>query len=1026
MIVNPKNIIMFVFALSLCLARPIFAKDIYVSTSGSDNNSGSISSPYRTLNKATQEARAGDTVYLRSGTYSETLRPEHSGSAGNPIVFQSYQNEKVIISAMQPLSGWQADGGNIYKTSVDWDLGQENFVMHNTTALDLARWPNNTDADPFTLNSKRNSGGSGSDVGQGAFIDYAEGLPNVDWTGGTVFFYGDKPGGGWLAWRETIVSHTPTRLNIDLSTKNPSWIRTWHDPASGGEFYLMGVKGALDYKNEWYFDKNTRELFVQLPNGSRPADGDIKFRKRLKAIDLANRSYIHIKNLAVFGGSIEITGNANNNLIFGVSSFYGNYTLGIHNGFSAPSQSIKIQGTNNRIENSEIAFGSGTGIYDSGTGTQIVNNYVHDFNYLGDYNAPVNARGGKNTLVKNNRISRGGRDTIQAFNPNSEWAYNDVSYSNLIADDCALFYTVGGPHNVEIHHNWFHDAYSHGTKNKAAGIYLDNDATGFKVHHNVVWNTEWTGIQINWNGTDIDVFNNTLWNNSGAMGAWHKAGTAFSDVRVWNNLSDNNQWEPQADKQNNLSENQNPFVNSQAGDFRLKANASPIDYGRVIAGTTDGHKGAKPDAGAYEYSGDAWKAGVTWDITKGAAHRCYQLPGEVCFDDTDTGGNILPVPGVIQAEDYSHFYDTTQGNTGGAYRNHNVDIQTTTDTQGGYNVGWIAAGEWLEYDIDVPETGHYDIALRVASLSGSGQLALAIDGVNVGRVFSIPATGGWQNWTTLMGELGQISAGLHTLRVSAMSGGFNLNWYEVTLTPSFGDTSISFNGIAPEVITDNPTQSIKVDYIANETRDLHLIFFNPDWSWVASNKITVDPAEASALLTVMLPNTPVNGQVFNVKIENRPENASWDHPDNIAAHTTVTVQAAPKPLQVNGGFEQGNDSGWGGYGNYSLTNDAHSGINAGKIIGAPAAYEQIIHSLAPSTTYVLSAYTKANAGEFGYLGVKDYGGNELSRRVDSPFYALTQLEFTTGPNATAAKIYLYTGNQNHSVFVDDVVVIQKP
>lgn len=69
---------------------------------------------------------------------------------------------------MQALNGWTVDSGPVYKTSVDWDLGQENFVMHRATALDLARWPNNTDGDPFTLNSKRSTGGSPANVGQGA------------------------------------------------------------------------------------------------------------------------------------------------------------------------------------------------------------------------------------------------------------------------------------------------------------------------------------------------------------------------------------------------------------------------------------------------------------------------------------------------------------------------------------------------------------------------------------------------------------------------------------------------------------------------------------------------------------------------------------------------------------------------------------------------------------------------------------------------------------------------------------------
>ena len=92
-------------------------------------------------------------------------------------------------------------------------------------------------------------------------------------------------------------------------------------------------------------------------------------------------------------------------------------------------------------------------------------------------------------------------------------AYNDISQSNLIADDCGLLYTIGAGLNMKIHHNWFHDTKGRGTLKKAAGIYLDNSAADVSVHHNAIWNiTTWPAIQINWSGTNIDINHNTMWN----------------------------------------------------------------------------------------------------------------------------------------------------------------------------------------------------------------------------------------------------------------------------------------------------------------------------------------------------------------------------------------------------------------------------------------------------------------------------------------------------------------------------------
>jgi hypothetical protein len=328
-----------------------------------------------------------------------------------------------------------------------------------------------------------------------------------------------------------------------------------------------------------------------------------------------------------------------NNVLYGISAFYANHTQGVTDGSRTGRASVKVQGSNHTIEKCEIAFNSAAGLEVRGNNHLIQNNYIHDFDFLASYDGPLVIRGIKNNIVKNNTVFNGGRDAIQYGGDANEIAFNDVYRSNRLADDCALFYTVGPRDEVtEIHHNWFHDTDSPGTKYKAAGIYLDNDASKYLVHHNVVWNTEWTNIQINWNGTDINVYNNTLWNGEKVMGAWHKDGTQFTNVNVWNNLGSDANWEPQSDKQNNLVVTADVFVNADNGDFNLKNGSSPIDQGREISGITDGFLGTKPDIGAYENGGDNWTAGIDWNpLYSPTGNGCYGLPGEDCipFDPND-------------------------------------------------------------------------------------------------------------------------------------------------------------------------------------------------------------------------------------------------------------------------------------------------------------------------------------------------------------------------------------------------------
>ena len=625
--------------LLLGLSALLPATEYHVAKTGSDANDGSAAAPFLTVAKAASIAVAGDVVVIHEGTYEEMLRPANNGTAAAPIVFRSAGEDRVILTAMQALTGFELDEGDIYKKTVDWDLGQENFVMNGSTAMDLARWPNNDDGDPFTRNHLRNDGGSNGDVERNAFLTDSD-IPDHDWTGGSILFYGDRPGSGWTTWKAFITSSSPGRVNFDL-LKNQAWIRTFHPPSDRGDYFLEGIKEVLDYENEWWFDETDKTLYVQIPGGGAPEDGAIQMRRRSFTVDLNGRNYIHLENFAVFGGKIEIEGTGNR--LYGMSSFYGSYTRGITRNFHAESRAIDVKwnAADTRIEHCEVGFGAGTGIWDSGTRTTIENNYLHDFDFLGDYDAPLMVRGRDGAQVTKNTIRRGGRDAIQIISKNSRVSYNDVSESNLIADDCALLYTIGLDLNMEIDHNWFHDAESRGTLEKAAGIYLDNDPGDVDVHHNVVYNTEWSSIQMNWNATNIDIFNNTLWDGSAAFGAWHRAGTRFSNVKIYNTLTNSNELEPQSEKRNNvvLAPTATPFLNEAELDFRLEAGSEAIDAGRDIPGITDGFQGSAPDAGAYEDGVERWVAGVDWDITRGAASRCYRLPGEDCSRFPVSTGN---------------------------------------------------------------------------------------------------------------------------------------------------------------------------------------------------------------------------------------------------------------------------------------------------------------------------------------------------------------------------------------------------
>lgn len=121
---------------------------------------------------------------------------------------------------------------------------------------------------------------------------------------------------------------------------------------------------------------------------------------------------------------------------------------------------------------------------------------------------------------------------------------------------------------------------------------------------------------------------------------------------------------------------------------------------------------------------------------------------------------------TVQAENYSS--------------NNGVQLENTSDTGAGQNVGWIDTGDWMAYNsITIPTSGTYYVDYRVASAVAGAKLSLDLNGgaIVLGQM-DIPNTGGWQNWTTVTQTV-NINAGTYNVGVFASAGGWNLNWFRI-------------------------------------------------------------------------------------------------------------------------------------------------------------------------------------------------------------------------------------------------------
>ncbi|NLZ64661.1 MAG: DUF1565 domain-containing protein, partial [Lentisphaerae bacterium] len=76
---------------------PAEPRQFYVANNGADTAVGTREAPWRTVAKAMQVARAGDTVFVRTGTYNEQIFLRASGEPGRPLTLRNAPGEKVWL-----------------------------------------------------------------------------------------------------------------------------------------------------------------------------------------------------------------------------------------------------------------------------------------------------------------------------------------------------------------------------------------------------------------------------------------------------------------------------------------------------------------------------------------------------------------------------------------------------------------------------------------------------------------------------------------------------------------------------------------------------------------------------------------------------------------------------------------------------------------------------------------------------------------------------------------------------------------
>jgi beta-glucanase (GH16 family) len=148
----------------------------------------------------------------------------------------------------------------------------------------------------------------------------------------------------------------------------------------------------------------------------------------------------------------------------------------------------------------------------------------------------------------------------------------------------------------------------------------------------------------------------------------------------------------------------------------------------------------------------------------------------------------LSVPGKFEAEDYLYMEGMQQ--------------ESCTDAGGGVNLAYIDAGDWVEYSINVIQSGDYILDVRAASLNSKGKFQLLNEDHQVLTAVETPVTGGWQTWRTTSSKSFHLNKGIQRIKIIAQAKEFNLNWFSILDNTSTAISKNLFHG--DDLIYPNP------------------------------------------------------------------------------------------------------------------------------------------------------------------------------------------------------------------------------
>ena len=230
----------------------------------------------------------------------------------------------------------------------------------------------------------------------------------------------------------------------------------------------------------------------------------------------------------------------------------------------------------------------------------------------------------------------------------------------------------------------------------------------------------------------------------------------------------------------------------------------------------------------------------------------HTIPGLVYLSDYDLGTNGI----AYYDQDIANYSLSTDQyeawNRGWTYRNDGVDIQENSDTNNsnGLHLSFIEKDEWVNYTVDVQESGFYNIDLRYATTQSGGQIKYLIDGNDVSEQITLSNTGGWNNFTNHSTNNIYIEEGIQTFQIFVI-GTISFNMSSLNFSIS-NDPIPAMQAMSAVTVADEHSVNLALNHpLTAQTIDVSSFEFLVNENAYNIDSIEIDPTNSLVLVITL-------------------------------------------------------------------------------------------------------------------------------------------------------------------------------